>query len=130
MNFKWFIVLMCLTCSYNAVAIETTRVNSLVTQENLKTTVCSGNRGAWVKSQRPPISYTQAWEAANGGDMTTIVDHAIPLCAGGHPFNTDNLILQKTQASYSKDVTERAACMLLCKGTLTLKEAQSLFLGY
>lgn len=133
-NLRWFIFVCCLVHAicyvYDAAATETLRTNPLVTQETLKTTVCSGNSGAWIKTQRPPVSYTQAWEQVNGGDMTTIVDHAIPLCAGGHPLNTDNLILQDTAASYSKDVTERTACRLLCKGTLTLKEAQSFFSGY
>jgi hypothetical protein len=41
-----------------------------------------------------------------------VVDHRIPLCAGG-PDRVTNMQWQERQASYQKDVFERALCMAL-----------------
>jgi hypothetical protein len=43
-----------------------------------------------------------------------VVDHRIPICAGGLD-TIDNMQLQEVQASYRKDVYERALCAALKK---------------
>lgn len=44
-----------------------------------------------------------------------VIDHVIPLCAGG-PDTTANMQWQEYRASLEKDVKERALCRLLHKG--------------
>lgn len=39
-----------------------------------------------------------------------VVDHKIPVCAGGDPNDANNLQWQEKAASYRKDVCERALC--------------------
>lgn len=106
-------------------------INPYVTQDNLDETVCNTNADglghSWVSLQRPPTSYTQKWEQLNGGDTTTVVDHVIPLCAGGNPRDYSNYQLQLTENSYKKDTAERLVCRLLCSRVITLKQAQQLF---
>ena len=99
-------------------------VTPLVTQANIQESVCTAG---YTNSIRPPVSYTQAWEKANGGGLDTVVDHITPLCAGGDPTNTANYQLQLKADSYRKDTTEKLVCKLLCNGTLTLKQAQGMF---
>lgn len=43
-----------------------------------------------------------------------VVDHMIPLCAGG-PDTVDNMMWQAKLASYKKDIMERAICRKLSK---------------
>lgn len=98
--------------------------NPAVTQDNIHQTVCVPG---WTDTIRPPSSYTQAWEKANGGNIDTVVDHKIPLCAGGNPTDPGNYQLQLKPESYRKDSTEKLVCKLLCAGKLTLDEAQRMF---
>lgn len=125
---KYIIALCLLALSINSNADTT---NPIVTQSNLKDTVCNtnadGNGTSWVSLQRPPSSYTQKWEVLNGGDTTTVVDHIIPICAGGNPRDYENYQLQQLENSYKKDVAERLVCKLLCNNVITLKQAQQLF---
>ena len=99
-------------------------VSPLVTQDNLHSTVCTVG---YTNTVRPSVSYTQAWEKANGGGLDTVVDHITPLCAGGEPSDYANYQLQLKADSYRKDTTEKLVCKLLCNGTLTLKQAQGMF---
>jgi hypothetical protein len=99
-------------------------LNPDVTQDNLQITVCTS---AYLQSIRPPTSYTQEWERKQGGNIDTVVDHNLPLCAGGNPTDTANYRLQLKPESYRKDTAERLACKLLCSGKITLKQAQQLF---
>ena len=112
------IVLLC------AVEAKAGITNPDVTQDNIQTTVCTS---AYLKSIRPPTSYTQAWEKLHGGNVDTVVDHNLPLCAGGNPTDDNNYRLQLKPESYRKDIAERLACKLLCTGKITLKQAQQLF---
>ena len=54
-----------------------------------------------------------------------VVDHQIPLCAGG-PDALENLQWQEVRASYIKDVYERALCKDMARLGLTMvkKDAQ------
>jgi hypothetical protein len=57
-------------------------------------------------------SVARAFRALTGyplGRPGMIVDHKIPLCAGG-PDTIDNLQWQKVAESYNKDTFERALC--------------------
>lgn len=48
------------------------------------------------------------------GRSGMVVDHKIPLCAGG-PDTVDNLQWQKVAESYNKDTYERALCRELAR---------------
>lgn len=100
--------------------------NPSVTQNNIGATVCTAK---YTLTIRPTSSYTQAWERTAGGNEQTVVDHIIPLCAGGHPSDYGNYQLQKKSTSYRKDAVEKRVCKLLCDYKITLKEAQGLFYG-
>lgn len=104
-----------------------------VTQENLNTTVCVPGYTATV---RPPVSYTNKVKhnlATNNDDPKQFeLDHYVPLAVGGHPTSLDNLWLQSWNGSlgaHTKDVVETQVHRKLCKGQLTLKQAQWIFLN-
>lgn len=59
----------------------------------------------------------RAFRALTGypmGRPGMVVDHKIPLCAGG-PDTVDNLQWQKVAESYNKDTYERALCRELAR---------------
>lgn len=55
-----------------------------------------------------------------------VVDHVIPLCAGG-PDAVENMAFQTVAASYKKDVLERAICrrLALCPAPIATPEIKS-----
>jgi hypothetical protein len=54
-----------------------------------------------------------------------VVDHLVPLCAGG-ASSIENLQWQEVQASYRKDVYERALCAALKKQGYVLVKREAL----
>ncbi len=109
-------------------------LNPDVTQENLNQTVCVPG---WTKTIRPKVSYTNPIKEAlipKGANIDDYeLDHEIPLALGGAPKDTGNLMLQPWEGKCGarvKDVDEARTHRKLCKGLLTLKEAQARFLPW
>ena len=109
--------------------------NPEVTQANIRSTVCS--RG-YNKAIRPPKEYTgrlkkkQIRELGLAGRMRDYEeDHLVPLCAGGAPEDRHNLWPQPREGDWgaaAKDQLEESVCRELCRGDITLKDAQAIFL--
>ena len=58
-------------------------------------------------------------------------DHLVPLCVGGAPRELRNLWPQSTTGKWStkeKDQLELSVCRQVCRGDITLKEGQAIFL--
>ena len=54
-----------------------------------------------------------------------------PVCVGGHPLDPRNLWLQPRTGEWAakfKDQLESSVCRQLCRGDITLEEAQAIFL--
>ncbi|MEI6294957.1 MAG: hypothetical protein WCO95_02735 [Actinomycetes bacterium] len=113
-------------------------VNPLVTQGNIRSTICVSG---WTATVRPPVSYTnklkydQLHSGYNlNGDLTMKnyeEDHIVPLEVGGHPSSPLNLFPQPRNikfSAYLKDQLENRIHQLVCTGQLTLKVGQSIFL--
>ena len=111
-------------------------INPEVIQENLKSTVCMSG---YSKQIRPSTSYTNPLKiklmrsyGINGNPSDYELDHLIPLSIGGAPKDPKNLWPQKwngEKGAKAKDVIERQAHRDLCKGKLTLQQAQSIFIS-
>jgi len=112
-------------------------LNPDVTQATLNTTVCVPN---WTKTIRPPASYTNKLKAKQladarytDKDMTHYEeDHFVPLSSGGNSTAEGNLWAQPrfgNNASADKDIVESGVHRDLCKGKLTLQQAQNIFLS-
>jgi hypothetical protein len=122
-------------------------VNPDITQANIDQTICNPQ---WsTKSIRPPVSFTnhlkqQQLAAAHATDKTPAhyeEDHVVSLELGGHPRDTRNLWPERwgtpghpltsrgpfpshLVGAKAKDATENALNREVCRGTLTLREAQ------
>jgi hypothetical protein len=125
---------------YGAVFFITTRLpiaafadplplNPDVTQETINQTICVHG---WTKTVRPPVSYTGAVKrrimAEIGvppeGEEDITLDHRIPLALGGSPDSSQNLMLQPDDESKDKDRVEVCLSRQVCKGKITLADAQ------
>lgn len=118
-------------------------VNPLVRQDNLRQTVCggfviqNGQRVNWTKTQRP----SRYWSSARKAELLHRAhlplsasslfqgDHRVPLEVGGSPTDPKNLWLQPINEAHAKDAMEDKARRQLCRGEITLREAQAIFLG-
>jgi hypothetical protein len=110
-------------------------LNPAVTQENIQQTVCVPG---WTKSVRPPTSYTQKLEQQQISDWRLPghhrdykEDHLIPLCVGGHPDDPGNLWPSPVSAMWNdkiKDQLESSVCRAVCRGAMTLREGQDIFM--
>lgn len=85
----------------------------------------------YTDTVRPPTSYTnklkriQMEEMALGGDMASYEeDHVVPLALCGHPTDPRNLVPQPWDRARRKDVYEARFHRAVCRGTMTLEEAQ------
>jgi hypothetical protein len=104
-------------------------LNSAVTQRTIQNTICV--RG-WTASVRPPVSYTNRIKKLRMQEMglpleligNFTLDHKIPISLGGSPDDPRNLILQDHDEAQSKDIVERCLPVVVCKGGITLDEAQ------
>jgi hypothetical protein len=106
--------------------------NAEVTQANVDETICV--RG-WTRTVRPPLSYTNRLKhrylARAGLPRAAIhefeLDHLIPLELGGSPADPRNLWLEPWQGEWNahlKDDLERRLNRLVCRGEITLADAQ------
>jgi hypothetical protein len=110
-------------------------INPKVTQENLHATVCVSG---WSRTIRPPASYTNRLKANQmrelglpGSTHDYHEDYLVPLCAGGHPTDPRNLWPQPITGKWTdkvKDQLESSVCRQICRGDITLKEGQAIFL--
>lgn len=57
------------------------------------------------------------------------LDHIVPLCLGGSN-NSSNLMLQPWDEAREKDKLEIFACRSVCRNTMTINEARSLFVNW
>ena len=58
-------------------------------------------------------------------------DDLVPLCVGGHPRDPRNLWPQPVKGRWTsavKDQLEANLCRQVCRGDITLKEGQAIFL--
>ncbi len=109
-------------------------INPKVTQENLHATVCMSG---WSRTVRPPATYyrlkaKQMRELGLPGSAHDYhEDHLVPLCAGGHPTDPRNLWPQPLMGRWTdkvKDQLESSVCRQVCRGNITLKQGQAIFL--
>jgi len=114
-------------------------VNPAVTQSNIHSTVCVVG---WTATVRPPVTYTNELKSSqlhSGYNLNSDLsmkdyeeDHDVPLEVGGNPSDPKNLWPEPRNikfGSYLKDQLENEMHRLLCSGAITLKTAQSAFLG-
>ena len=109
--------------------------NPDITQENIAQTVCVPG---YTKAIRPPTSYTNKLKARQmreldlpGTGQDYHEDHLVPLCVGGHPSDPRNLWPEQVAGRWSasvKDQLESSVCRQLCRGDITLREGQAIFL--
>lgn len=113
-----------------ALAATPGALNPDVTQATIAATICK--RG-WTRTIRPPVSYTnrlklQQIAAAGlpGGPRDYQEDHFISLELGGHPTDVRNLWPEPRPYAEQVDRYENELNRAVCKGRLTLAEAQRL----
>jgi len=110
-------------------------INPEITQENIAETVCMPG---YTKTIRPPTSYTEKLKQRQMGELRLgrtsrdyREDHLVPLCVGGAPRDPRNLWPQPMTGRWSaavKDQLEASVCRQVCRGDITLKEGQAIFL--
>jgi hypothetical protein len=111
--------------------------NPDVTQDTIGSTICVSG---WTATIRPSTSYTNALKKAQiaeyGYSDTNMSDyeedHFIPLELGGAPRDPENLWPQphfatggSSGTSYTKDGVETKLKNAVCKGTVSLADAQN-----
>jgi hypothetical protein len=114
-------------------------LNPAVTQANIHSNICIVG---WTATVRPPVSYTnqlkynQLHSGYNLNGDTNMKDyeedHQVPLEVGGNPTDPKNLWPEPHNikyGSYVKDQLENQMHHLVCTGAISLKTAQSAFLG-
>lgn len=107
-------------------------VNGDVTQDNIASTICVAN---WTATIRPPAGYTNALKRKQmtalklpGKPSSYEEDHLIALALGGHPVSPDNLWPEPWRGAWGahrKDRLENVLHRSVCKGRVTLADAQS-----
>lgn len=110
------------------------RVNPMVTQDNIGTTIC---RRGWTRTMRPPEAVTENLKRAQVAAFGYVdrrlpdyeEDHLIPLELGGAPDDPANLWPQPRHPADGwgaalKDRLERRLHFLVCHGRLSLRVAQ------
>lgn len=102
-------------------------LNSGVKQDNIHRTVCVPG---YTKTIRPSSNYTNhIKEKLTDHPKDFQLDHLVPLSVGGHP-SSDNLWLQPLKEAHEKDKIERKIHSDLCRGKITLQQAQEVFLKW
>jgi len=111
-------------------------LNPDVTQDTIDSTICVSG---WTSTIRPSTSYTNKLKAQGiidyGYSDTSMSDyeedHFLPLELGGSPTDPENLWPEphydtdsSDLTSYSKDSVETKLKNAVCKGTVTLADAQ------
>ena len=106
-----------------------------VTQENIRQTVCVKG---YTKTVRPPAHYTnrlkkkqiREYGYADRNPKDYEEDHLIPLNIGGNPTDERNLWPEPRKSEWNakkKDALEFALYKQVCKGSVSLKEAQDAY---
>lgn len=112
-----------------------------ITQENIKETICNphwegkniftGEPARGTKILRPPVSYTNKLKIIQmrdygftGSASDYEEDHLIPLELGGNPTDPKNLWPEPGAAPNAKDRIENLLHARVCRGEITLREAQ------
>jgi hypothetical protein len=113
-------------------------ISPAVTQATIATTIC--RKGGYTGSIRPPESVTAKEKAANaksyaytGSLHDAEYDHLISLQLGGDPNDPRNLWVEPADPSHKagtgvnnlKDPVETKLHTAVCKGVITLAQAQS-----
>jgi hypothetical protein len=110
-------------------------IDPSVTQENIHQTVCVKG---YTKSVRPPASYTnklkkkqiRQYHYADTNPKDYEEDHLIPLNIGGNPTDERNLWPEPRKSEWNaakEDQLEFALYKAVCKGKVSLKEAQDAY---
>ncbi len=110
-------------------------ISTDITQSNIHETVC---KKGYTKTIRPPASYTNRLKKSQiiqyGYSDTNPKlyeeDHLIPLNIGGNPYDPNNLWPEPRDSQWNaelKDELEFRLYGLVCKGRLSLNEAQEAF---
>lgn len=110
-------------------------VDPEVTQETLKESVCKQTHFSWTEGHMPPRSFLETAEKeqlklygyADENLRHYQMDHLIPLSLGGHPTDLRNIWPQLLISRWSarrKDYLEEIMHTKVCKGELSLKDAQ------
>ena len=106
-----------------------------VTQDNIHQTVCVKG---YTKTVRPPAHYTnklkkkqiREYGYADRNPKDYEEDHLIPLNIGGNPTDERNLWPEPRKSEWNakkKDALEFALYKQVCKGKVSLKEAQDAY---
>lgn len=122
----------CIASATNYGALVPGETNPLVTQANIKQTICVSG---WTKTIRPSASYTNKLKAKQikqfgltGAISDYEEDHLISLEIGGNPTSEKNLWPQLWVGDYNahmKDQLENSLKREVCTGKITLLQAQS-----
>ena len=103
-------------------------VNQHVTQANIQSTIC---KTGWTSTVRPPVSFTAPLKRKQmrqygftDSPSNYEEDHLIPLELGGSPTSEKNLWPEPGASPNKKDSVESTLRARVCKGQLSLKEAQ------
>ena len=107
-------------------------ISPLVTQANIKTTICVSGYTAMIRRQFAPVSYTDALKAQQiseyGYADTKLADyeedHLVSLELGGHPNDPRNLWPEFPHSPNPKDSVEGKLKRLICAGKVDLADAQ------
>lgn len=90
----------------------------------------------YAQTVRPASSYTtklkrlQMKQAGLGGDLASFEeDHVIPLSLCGHPRDPRNLLPERWDRARAKDVLEVRFHRAVCRGQMSLKDAQRKIVG-
>ena len=105
---------------------------------NIKESICKSSHFTWTEGHMPPKSFLDSIEQEQlkqyGYTDTTMshyqMDHLIPLSLGGHPTDPKNIWPQVLLTKWSarrKDYLEEVVHDKVCKGEISLKDAQDLF---
>jgi hypothetical protein len=104
-------------------------LNPDVTQATIGSTVCVQG---WTRTVRPPTDYTSALKlrqmrayGETGSPSDYQEDHLISLELGGHPTDARNLWPEPYPRAAQVDAIENELNDEVCRGSLTLVEAQN-----
>lgn len=109
-----------------------------VSEANIKDSICKVTHFTWTEGHMPPASFLAPIEKdlikQYGYQDDNLkhyqADHLIPLSLGGHPTDPKNIWPQVLLTKWSarrKDYLEQIMHEKVCKGEVSLKDAQDMF---